>query len=71
MNLEEIMSKLEVLGTKQTKEMLMRHMVNEPLFGIKIGILLNWINILLNSLIVRRFIKLLWELPTIYQFIKK
>lgn len=37
MNLEEVISKLEALGTEQTKKTLMRHGVNEPLFGVKIG----------------------------------
>jgi 3-methyladenine DNA glycosylase AlkD len=37
MTFEEIMTKLEELGTEQTKTTFMRHGAKEPLFGVKIG----------------------------------
>lgn len=37
MKLEEIMSKLEELGSEQTKKIYMNHGVKEPFFGVKIG----------------------------------
>ena len=37
MNLSQIMSELERLGSEQTKKTLMRHGAVEPLFGVKIG----------------------------------
>lgn len=37
MNLTAIMTELSDLGTEQTKKTLLRHGVNEPLFGVKIG----------------------------------
>ncbi|WNS75270.1 DNA alkylation repair protein [Bacillus sp. DTU_2020_1000418_1_SI_GHA_SEK_038] len=37
MTYEEIMKRLEELGTEQTKKTLMRHGAVEPLFGVKIG----------------------------------
>ncbi|MBB6693757.1 DNA alkylation repair protein [Cohnella xylanilytica] len=35
--LEEIMDKLEQLGTEQTKRTFVRHGAKEPLFGVKVG----------------------------------
>ncbi|MCR8844567.1 DNA alkylation repair protein [Paenibacillus sp. SC116] len=37
MSIEEIMSKLEELGTEQTKMTFLRHGAEEPLFGVKVG----------------------------------
>ena len=37
MNYDEVMSKLEALGTEQTKQTFLRHGAMEPLFGVKIG----------------------------------
>ncbi|MGZ9585769.1 DNA alkylation repair protein [Paenibacillus marinisediminis] len=37
MNYDEVMSKLEALGTEQTKRTFLRHGAMEPLFGVKIG----------------------------------
>ena len=37
MKLEEVMSKLEELGSEQTKKIYMNHGVKEPFFGVKIG----------------------------------
>ncbi|WP_232699340.1 DNA alkylation repair protein [Brevibacillus daliensis] len=37
MNLSEIMSQLESLGSEQTKKTFCRHGAREPLFGVKIG----------------------------------
>ncbi|WP_088809484.1 MULTISPECIES: DNA alkylation repair protein [Listeria] len=37
MNLESVMNELAALGSEQTKKTLLRHDVNEPLFGVKIG----------------------------------
>lgn len=37
MTYEEIMQKLEELGTEQTKKTFVRHGAKEPLFGVKIG----------------------------------
>ena len=37
MNLEEIMGKLEELGSEQTKSIYLNHGVKEPFFGVKIG----------------------------------
>lgn len=37
MNIENVMSQLEQLGTEQTKKTFMRHGASEPLFGVKIG----------------------------------
>lgn len=37
MKLEEIMSKLEELGSEQTKKIYLNHGVKEPFFGVKIG----------------------------------
>lgn len=37
MSLNEIMHKLEELGTEQTKNTFLRHGAKEPLFGVKIG----------------------------------
>lgn len=37
MTFEEIMKKLEELGTEQTKKTFMRHGAKEPLFGVKVG----------------------------------
>ena len=39
MTFEEIMTKLEELGTEQTKTTFIRHGAKEPLFGVKIGYL--------------------------------
>lgn len=36
-NLEEIMSRLEELGTEQTKNTFIRHGAKEPFFGVKVG----------------------------------
>ncbi|MDZ4906943.1 DNA alkylation repair protein [Clostridium perfringens] len=36
MKLNEVMKKLEELGTEQTKKTLMNHGICEPLFGVKI-----------------------------------
>lgn len=35
--LEDVMDKLEAMGTEQTKKTFMRHGASEPLFGVKIG----------------------------------
>lgn len=35
--LDEIMTKLEQMGTEQTKRTFMRHGAKEPLFGVKVG----------------------------------
>lgn len=37
MKLEDVMSKLEELGSEQTKKIYMNHGVKEPFFGVKIG----------------------------------
>ncbi|MGG4553274.1 DNA alkylation repair protein [Paenibacillus humicus] len=37
MTLAEVMTKLEELGTEQTKKTFMRHGAKEPLFGVKVG----------------------------------
>jgi 3-methyladenine DNA glycosylase AlkD len=37
MKLEEVMSKLEELGSEQTKNIYMNHGVQEPFFGVKVG----------------------------------
>ncbi|MFZ3589927.1 DNA alkylation repair protein [Bacillus sp. DJP31] len=37
MNLEEIMKKLEELGSEQTKNTFFRHGIKEPCFGVKVG----------------------------------
>ncbi|MFP7297331.1 DNA alkylation repair protein [Neobacillus niacini] len=37
MNLEEVMRKLEELGSEQTKKIYMNHGVKEPFFGVKVG----------------------------------
>lgn len=37
LTLEEVMSKLEAMGTEQTKKTFLRHGAKEPLFGVKIG----------------------------------
>ncbi|WP_019243534.1 MULTISPECIES: DNA alkylation repair protein [Bacillus] len=37
MNLQDVMEKLEELGTEQTKKTFLRHGAKEPLFGVKIG----------------------------------
>lgn len=37
MTLEEVMLKLEAMGTEQTKKTFLRHGATEPLFGVKIG----------------------------------
>ncbi|WP_433744426.1 DNA alkylation repair protein [Falsibacillus pallidus] len=37
MNLQEVMEKLEAMGSEQTKKTFMRHGAAEPLFGVKIG----------------------------------
>lgn len=37
MKLEEVMNKLEELGSEQTKKIYMNHGVKEPFFGVKIG----------------------------------
>ncbi|WP_102347660.1 DNA alkylation repair protein [Bacillus sp. Marseille-P3661] len=37
MNYEEIMKKLEELGTDQTKQTFIRHGAKEPLYGVKVG----------------------------------
>ncbi|RSK28103.1 DNA alkylation repair protein [Bacillus sp. HMF5848] len=37
MNVDEILSKLESLGTSQTKEVYIRHGAKEPLYGVKVG----------------------------------
>jgi len=35
--LDEVMAKLEAMGTEQTKKTFLRHGAQEPLFGVKIG----------------------------------
>lgn len=35
--LEEVMSKLEEMGTEQTKKTFLRHGAKEPIFGVKVG----------------------------------
>ena len=37
MTYEEIMLKLEELGSQQTKKVFLNHGVKEPYFGVKIG----------------------------------
>jgi len=37
LTLEEVMSRLEEMGTEQTKKTFLRHGAKEPLFGVKIG----------------------------------
>jgi 3-methyladenine DNA glycosylase AlkD len=37
MTLEEVMQKLEAMGTEQTKKTLLRHGAKEPLFGVRVG----------------------------------
>lgn len=37
MNLEQVMKRLEELGSEQTKKTLLRHGATEPFFGVKIG----------------------------------
>ncbi len=37
LTLEEVMSKLEAMGTEQTKKTFFRHGAKEPCFGVKIG----------------------------------
>jgi len=37
MTLEEVMQKLEAMGTEQTKKTFLRHGAREPFFGVKIG----------------------------------
>ncbi|WP_312112900.1 DNA alkylation repair protein [Brevibacillus reuszeri] len=37
MTVEEVMQKLEALGTEQTKKTFLRHGAKEPLFGVKVG----------------------------------
>ncbi|RAP74800.1 DNA alkylation repair protein [Paenibacillus montanisoli] len=37
LTVEEVMSKLEELGTEQTKQTFIRHGAREPVFGVKIG----------------------------------
>ncbi|MCG7408245.1 DNA alkylation repair protein [Paenibacillus sp. ACRRX] len=37
MTLEEVMSRLEAMGTEQTKQTFIRHGAKEPLYGVKIG----------------------------------
>jgi 3-methyladenine DNA glycosylase AlkD len=37
MKLEEVMSKLEELGSEQTKKIYMNHGVKEPFYGVKVG----------------------------------
>ena len=37
MTYEEIMQKLEELGSQQTKKVFLNHGVKEPYFGVKIG----------------------------------
>ena len=37
MILEEVMARLEELGSDQTKKTFLRHGANEPLFGVKVG----------------------------------
>ena len=37
MNIDEIMKKLEELGSEQTKLTYLRHGAKEPLFGVKVG----------------------------------
>lgn len=37
MTLNEVMTKLEQMGTEQTKKTFLRHGASEPLFGVKIG----------------------------------
>ncbi|RDI41358.1 DNA alkylation repair protein [Falsibacillus pallidus] len=37
MTLQEVMEKLEAMGSEQTKKTFMRHGAAEPLFGVKIG----------------------------------
>lgn len=37
MNLEDVMQKLEAMGTEQTKSTFLRHGAKEPLFGVKVG----------------------------------
>ncbi|MFD0619501.1 DNA alkylation repair protein [Paenibacillus sp. GCM10027629] len=37
LTLEEVMDKLEAMGTEQTKKTFLRHGAQEPLFGVRIG----------------------------------
>ncbi len=36
-SLDEVMGKLEAMGTEQTKNTFLKHGAKEPLFGVKIG----------------------------------
>lgn len=37
LTVDEVMSKLEEMGTEQTKHTFLRHGAVEPLFGVKVG----------------------------------
>lgn len=37
MTLQEVLEKLEAMGTEQTKQTFLRHGAKEPLFGVKVG----------------------------------
>ncbi|WP_338151782.1 hypothetical protein [Listeria cornellensis] len=37
MNTNEVMQQLESLGSEQTRKTLCKHGANEPIFGVKIG----------------------------------
>lgn len=37
MTLDEVMARLEELGSEQTKNTLIRHGAQEPFFGVKVG----------------------------------
>lgn len=37
MTVEDIMKRLEAMGSEQTKKTFLRHGAQEPLFGVKVG----------------------------------